>query len=94
MATIGYVLLAVLVLLIMITVHELGHYLVGKIFGFNIEEFAIGFGPKLFSKQKKNGELFSIRLLPIGGFCAFKGEDKNQESQRLLLFEVSAINSK
>ena len=72
---IGYVLIAVLVLLAMITVHEFGHYITGKIFGFGIEEFSIGFGPKLFQKEKKNGELFSVRLLPLGGFCAFKGED-------------------
>jgi regulator of sigma E protease len=72
---IGYVLLAVLVLLAMITVHEFGHYITGKIFGFGIEEFSIGFGPKLFQKEKKNGELFSVRLLPLGGFCSFKGED-------------------
>ena len=71
-----YVLIAVLVLLAMITVHELGHYISGKIFGFGIEEFAIGFGPKLYSKTKKDGEKFSIRLLPLGGFCAFKGEDQ------------------
>lgn len=76
-STIGYVLLAVLVLLVMITVHEFGHYVAGKIFGFGIEEFAIGFGPKLFSKTKKNGEAFSVRLLPIGGFCAFSGEDQD-----------------
>ena len=61
----------------MITVHEFGHYVAGKIFGFGIEEFAIGFGPKLFSRKKKNGEIFSIRLLPIGGFCAFRGEDED-----------------
>ena len=74
---IGYILLAILVLLVMITVHELGHYLAGKIFGFGIEEFAIGFGPKLFQrKNKKTGEVFSVRLFPVGGFCAFKGEDK------------------
>ena len=48
-----YVLIAVLVLLVMITVHELGHYLTGKIFDFAIEEFAIGFGPKIFKKTKK-----------------------------------------
>jgi len=87
MTYIGYILLAILVLLIMITVHEFGHYIAGKIFGFGIEEFAIGFGPKLFKKQKKNGELFSIRLLPIGGFCAFKGEDKNDD-------DPSAFNNK
>ena len=79
MAYVGYVLLAILVLLVMITVHELGHYIAGKIFGFAIEEFAIGFGPKIFSKKKKDGEVFSIRLFPIGGFCAFRGEDKDSQ---------------
>ena len=74
----GYVLIAVLVLLAMITVHEFGHYITGKMLGFGIEEFAIGFGPKLFSKTKKNGEIFSVRLLPLGGFCAFLGEDKDE----------------
>ena len=74
-----YVLIAILILLVMITVHEFGHYVSGKILGFGIEEFAIGFGPKLYKKTKKNGEVFSIRLLPIGGFCAFKGEDKDDD---------------
>ncbi len=76
MTYIGYICLAILVLLVMITVHELGHYIAGKIFHFGIEEFAIGFGPKLFSRTKKNGEKFSIRLFPIGGFCSFRGEDE------------------
>ena len=79
MSYIGYILLAILVLLVMITVHEFGHYIAGKIFGFGIEEFSIGFGPKLFSKKKKDGEVFSVRLLPIGGFCSFKGEDADSD---------------
>ena len=79
MGYIGYIALAVLILLVMITVHEFGHYVAGKIFGFGIEEFAIGFGPKIFSKTKKNGEVFSIRILPIGGFCAFRGEDNESD---------------
>lgn len=74
---IGYIMLAVLVLLIMITVHEFGHYIVGKIFKFSISEFSIGFGPKIFQKKKKNGELFSVRLLPFGGYCSFLGEDED-----------------
>lgn len=76
---IGYIFLAILVLLVMITIHELGHYIAGKIFGFGINEFAIGFGPKIFKKKKKNGELFSVRLLPIGGFCSFRGEDNDDD---------------
>ncbi len=87
MGYIGYIALAVLILLVMITVHEFGHYVAGKIFGFGIEEFAIGFGPKIFSKTKKNGEVFSIRILPIGGFCAFRGEDNESD-------DPSAFNNK
>ncbi|MDY6367604.1 MAG: M50 family metallopeptidase [Clostridia bacterium] len=75
-----YILVAVLVLLVMITVHEFGHYVAGKIFGFGITEFSIGFGPKLFQKKKKDGELFSVRLLPLGGYCAFVGEDEDSDS--------------
>ena len=75
MYTIGTVLLAILILLIMITVHEFGHYAAGKALKFKINEFAIGFGPKLFKRtSKKTGEVFSVRALPLGGFCAFEGE--------------------
>ncbi len=70
------ILLALVILLIMITVHEFGHYIVGKIFKFKINEFAIGMGPAIFKKKRKNSnEVFSIRVLPLGGFCAFEGED-------------------
>ena len=76
MHTILAVILAIVILLVMITVHEFGHYLAGKALKFKINEFAIGFGPKLFKRiSKKNGEAFSIRALPLGGFCAFEGED-------------------
>lgn len=72
----GYVIAALLCLMFMIVVHEFGHYIAGKIFKFKINEFAIGFGPALFKiKNKRNGEIFSVRLLPLGGFCAFAGED-------------------
>lgn len=70
-----YVLMAILVLLLMITVHEFGHYIAARILGFGIEEFSIGFGPPLFRKRKKNGELFSVRAFPLGGYCAFTGEE-------------------
>lgn len=75
--TILYILLALVVLLVMITIHEAGHYTAGKILGFKINEFAIGMGPKLFSRKKKSGEVFSVRLFPLGGYCAFEGEDEN-----------------
>ncbi len=82
MGTIGYVLLAILILLVMITVHEFGHFIAGKIFGFGIDEFAIGFGPKLFKKKCKGGHTFTLRLLPIGGFCAFSGEDEDSDDPK------------
>ena len=76
------VLLAILVLLIMITVHEFGHYIVGKLFKFKINEFAIGMGPAIIKKtNKKTGEVFSVRALPLGGFCAFDGEDEDSQNE-------------
>ncbi len=76
------VLLAILVLLIMITVHEFGHYIIGKLFKFKINEFAIGMGPAIFKKtNKKTGEVFSVRALPLGGFCAFDGEDEDSQNE-------------
>ena len=74
---IGYFIVALLCLMLMIMLHELGHYTFGKIFKFKINEFSIGFGPKIFSKtNSKTGEVFSIRCVPLGGYCAFAGEDE------------------
>ncbi len=78
--TVASVLLAILILLAMITVHEFGHYVAGKIFKFKIDEFSIGFGPACVKvHRKKSGELFAIRLFPLGGYCAFHGEDGLEE---------------
>lgn len=80
MTTFLYILLAIVILLVMVVIHEFGHYIAGKILKFKINEFSVGFGPKLFSKKKKNGEVFSLRLIPLGGFCAFEGETGEEES--------------
>ena len=81
-STVGSVALAVLMLLVMITVHEFGHYIAGKILRFKIDEFSIGFGPALFKRRnKKSGELFALRLIPLGGYCAFAGEDGLEEKE-------------
>ena len=74
-----YVLLAILVLMFMIMIHESGHYFAGKILKFKINEFSIGFGPAIFTKTMKSGEIFSLRWIPLGGYCAFKGEDEDEE---------------
>ena len=82
MKSIGGVLSAIAVLLIMVTIHEFGHYVAGKILGFKINEFSVGFGPALYKKRsKKTGELFALRIVPLGGYCAFDGEDYDEEEQ-------------
>ena len=100
MITILYVLLALFVLLIMITIHEFGHYIIGKKLGFKINEFSIGFGKAIFKKTLKSGELFSIRIVPLGGYCAFAGEDEedsdpkafnNQKPWKRLLVQFGGV---
>lgn len=78
METFGYIILSIIILLVMVLIHELGHYTAAKILGFTVDEFSVGFGPKLLSRRRKNGELFSLRLLPLGGFCAFYGETDDE----------------
>lgn len=69
-----YVLFAIVALLFMVTLHELGHYIAGRILKFKITEFSIGFGLPLFQVKNKRGEIISLRLFPLGGYCAFDGE--------------------
>ena len=72
---------AILLFLMMIIPHEFGHFAVAKAAGVQVNEFSIGMGPKLWNKQK--GEtLYSVRLLPIGGFCAMEGENEESDNPR------------
>lgn len=73
--TILYILVAILLLGILVTVHEFGHFIAARMTGIEVMEFAIGFGPKLFGWTGKKGTAFSLRLIPMGGYCAFYGED-------------------
>lgn len=74
-----YVLIAILLLGILITVHEAGHFWAARLTGIDVMEFSIGFGPKLFGwKGKKHDTAFSVRAIPLGGYCAFYGEDDAQ----------------
>lgn len=73
--TIFYVLLALLLLGVLITVHEFGHFAAARLCGIPVKEFAIGFGPRLISwKSKKHETTFSVRPIPLGGFCMFYGD--------------------
>ncbi len=71
------VIVTVLMFLIMISLHEFGHFIAGKLLGFTVLEYAIGFGPALFKIRGKN-TLYSFRLIPFGGFCQFDGEDEEK----------------
>ena len=71
-----YIILALLLLAILITVHEFGHFLAARAMKIEVREFAVGMGPKIVGwKSKKYETDFSIRAIPLGGFCAFYGED-------------------
>ncbi|MBQ7867723.1 MAG: site-2 protease family protein [Clostridia bacterium] len=73
--TILYVLLALVLLGVLITVHEFGHFAASRLCGIPVKEFSIGFGPKLLQwKSKKHETLFSLRPIPLGGFCMFYGD--------------------
>ncbi|MCQ2978424.1 MAG: RIP metalloprotease RseP [Clostridia bacterium] len=69
------IIVALLVFTILIVVHEFGHFLAARKCGVPVEEFSIGMGPAIFKKQGKN-TLFSIRCLPIGGYCKMTGEEE------------------
>lgn len=72
--------LAVLMFLVMIFPHELGHFIAAKKCNVQVNEFAFGMGPVIWKKQR--GEtLHSIRLFPIGGFCAMEGEDGTEDDE-------------
>ena len=69
-----YIILAIIAFGVLVAVHEGGHFLSAKAFGVKVNEFALGMGPKILKKQGKE-TLYSLRLLPLGGFCAMEGED-------------------
>lgn len=66
---------AVLIFVILIIIHEFGHFIVAKLCNVRVNEFAVGFGPKLF--KKKLGETtYAVNAIPLGGYCAMEGEEK------------------
>ena len=75
------ILFAILIFSVLIFVHELGHFVAAKLSGVQVNEFSMFMGPVIWKKQK--GEtLYSLRCIPIGGFCAMEGEDEDTESPR------------
>lgn len=86
MQTVIGIAVAVLVFGVMIFLHELGHYLAARACSVKVLEFAVGMGPKLFSfTSKKTGIVYSLRLLPIGGFTAMQGEEGEDDDPHALV---------
>ncbi len=79
MRIIGIV-IALISFLLLILGHEFGHFSVGKLLGFKINEFSVGMGPLLWS-NKKGETQYSFRAIPLGGYCAFEGEDGDEEDE-------------
>lgn len=73
--------LAILLFCIMIFPHELGHFIAARRVGVKVNEFAFGMGPAIWKKQGPE-TLYSIRLFPVGGFCAMEGEDEESNEPR------------
>ncbi len=65
---------------LIIFIHEFGHFIVAKKSGIRVNEFALGMGPVLW-KRKKGETQYSLRLFPIGGFCAMEGEDEDSDAE-------------
>ncbi|MBQ0083309.1 MAG: site-2 protease family protein [Clostridiales bacterium] len=92
--------LAVAAFLALIIIHEFGHFIAAKAMGVRVNEFAVGFGPKLFSRKKGETE-YKINLIPLGGYCAMEGENEASEDgrafcnkkpwQRLIIVAAGAV---
>ena len=97
-----FILAAILIFGLLIAVHEFGHFITAKLCGVRVNEFSIGMGPCIWSREK--GEtLYSLRALPVGGYCAMEGEDEDTGDDRsfvrqgfwkkfLILFAGSGMN--
>ncbi|MCL2828846.1 MAG: site-2 protease family protein [Oscillospiraceae bacterium] len=78
-----YIAISILIFGLLIAIHEFGHYIAAKSFGVGVPEFAIGMGPKLFKWQGKE-TLYTLRAIPLGGFCAMDGDDTEEAGDKSL----------
>ena len=81
LTTIGLIVIGVLLFEFIIFAHEFGHFITAKRSGVQVNEFALGMGPKLIS-FKKGETRYSLRAFPIGGFCSMEGEDQTSDNPR------------
>ena len=77
------ILLTVVIFMLIIMIHEFGHFVAAKALHVKVHEFSIGFGPKIWKKQGKE-TLYSLRIFPIGGFVSLEGEDASSDDPNAL----------
>ena len=75
------IIVAILVFMVIIVVHEWGHFIAARLCGVYVEEFAVGMGPKILGRTSKKGTLYAWRLFPIGGFCRMRGEEESSTEE-------------
>ena len=78
-----FVIAAIFIFGFLIAIHEVGHFLAARLCGVRVNEFSIGMGPCIWHKETEETQ-YSIRLLPIGGFCALDGQDEDTGDERCL----------
>lgn len=71
----------VIIFLVMISIHEFGHFAVSKLVGVRVNEFAIGMGPAILKWKGKETQ-YSVRIFPVGGYCQLEGEDEKNDDER------------
>lgn len=81
MSTALAIIFGILIFSVLIFVHELGHFLAAKLFGVQVNEFSMFMGPAIV-KWGKGETKYSIRCIPIGGYCAMEGEDEDSDNPR------------
>lgn len=74
----------IIVIAVCVVVHEYGHYITARILGVQVHEFAFGMGPAVFQHRGKNNMLWSIRILPFGGFCRLAGMGEDEEDEKVI----------
>lgn len=86
--------IGLLILCLLILFHELGHFFAAKACGVYVEEFALGMGPRIWSKvSKKSGTRYSLHAIPVGGFCSMKGEGEVENGTEEQLERMRAKDS-
>lgn len=100
--TVWPIVVAILLFGLVVVVHEFGHFFFAKLFKVKVNEFSVGFGPAIF-KKKKGDTLYSVRIVPFGGYCSMEGEDEDSEDKaafgnksvwkRIIIVAAGAFNN-